>query len=166
MPRALLDGLDPGPDSFQLDGSPSGASASAKLLSLPRSADAFALAADSPPLLGLRGATPVSGSSRRYEVNLGMQTFASGAVHWAKPNPPPNPHPHSHPHAHPHPHPHPHPNPNTLTAPQVQWELGVENLGESPLRYRLYTMGTEQGAEWLNFSRTEVRGSPRPCPEP
>jgi hypothetical protein len=37
----------------------------------------------------------VSGSSRRYEVNLGMQTFASGAV---------------------------------------QWELGVENLGESPLR--------------------------------
>ena len=127
MPRALLDGLDPGPDSFQLDGSPSGASASAKLLSLPRSADAFALAADSPPLLGLRGATPVSGSSRRYEVNLGMQTFASGAV---------------------------------------QWELGVENLGESPLRYRLYTMGTEQGAEWLNFSRTEVRGSPRPCPEP
>ena len=37
----------------------------------------------------------------------------------------------------------------------MQWELGVENLGESPLRYRLYTMGTEQGAEWLNFSRTE-----------
>jgi len=95
VPRALLDGLDQGPESFQLDGSPSGASASVKLLSLPRSADAFALAADSPPLLGLRGATPVSGSSRRYEVNLGMQTFASGAV---------------------------------------QWELGVENLGESPLR--------------------------------
>ena len=115
VPRALLDGLEQGAEPFQLDGSPSGPRAAAKL-ALPRSADSFSLDADSPPLLGLRGATPVSGSSRRYEVNLGMQTFASGAV---------------------------------------QWELGVENLGESPLRYRLYTMGTEQGAEWLNFSRTE-----------
>ena len=117
VPRALLEQpfqLD-GPEPFQLDGSPSGPRAAAKL-ALPRSADSFSLDVDSPPLLGLRGATPVSGSSRRYEVNLGMQTFASGAV---------------------------------------QWELGVENLGESPLRYRLYTMGTEQGAEWLNFSRTE-----------
>ena len=31
---------------------------------------------------------------------------------------------------------------------------GRRGLGERPLRYRLYTMGTEQGVEWLSFSRT------------
>ena len=52
VPRALLDGLEQGSEPFQLDGSPSGPAAK---LTLPRSADAFALDADSPPLLGLRG---------------------------------------------------------------------------------------------------------------
>ena len=96
-------------------------------LSLPRSGtdgdsasdlDTFALdgLASPPSLVGLRNVTPVAGSVRRYELNLGQQNYASGAV---------------------------------------QWELGVENLGERSLRYRLFALNTEEGAEWLSLSHTE-----------
>ena len=68
-----------------------------------------------PSVLGLRGVTPVGGSSRRYEVNLGQQAYGSG---------------------------------------RVQWELWVENLGDAPLRYRLFPLTTEEGEEWLSFSRS------------
>ena len=36
----------------------------------------------------------------------------------------------------------------------VQWELGVENLGERSLRYRLFALNGG-GREWLSLSHTE-----------
>ena len=36
----------------------------------------------------------------------------------------------------------------------VRWELRIENQGELPLRYRLHTVHTEEGDEWLSFSRS------------
>ena len=62
-------------------------------LSLPRSGtdgdsasdlDTFALdgLASPPSLVGLRNVTPVAGSVRRYELNLGQQNYASGAMQW------------------------------------------------------------------------------------
>jgi hypothetical protein len=70
---------------------------------------------DAPSALGLRGVTPVGGSSRRYEVHLGQQSYGSGTV---------------------------------------QWELWVENTGDQPLRYRLFALTTEEGEEWVSFSRS------------
>ena len=66
-------------------------------------------------MLGLRGVTPVEGSSQRYQVHLGQQSYGSGLV---------------------------------------QWEFWVENLGDAPLRYRLFPLTTEEGDEWVTVSRT------------
>jgi hypothetical protein len=63
--------------------------------------------------LGLRGVTPIGGSTHRYEVNLGHQSYGSG---------------------------------------RVQWELWVENLGVTPLRYRVFPLTTEEG-DWVSLSR-------------
>ena len=62
--------------------------------------------------LGLRGVTPIGGSTHRYEVNLGHQSYGSG---------------------------------------RVQWELWVENLGVTPLRYRVFPLTTEEG-DWVSLS--------------
>ena len=67
---------------------------------------ALAAVGDAPSALGLRGITPVGGSSRRYEIHLGQQSYGSGVV---------------------------------------RWELWVENLGDAPLRYRLFPLSTEEG---------------------
>ena len=61
--------------------------------------------------LGLRGVTPIGGSTHRYEVNLGHQSYGSG---------------------------------------RVQWELWVENLGVTPLRYRVFPLTTEEG-DWVSL---------------
>ncbi|KAL1530705.1 hypothetical protein AB1Y20_001604 [Prymnesium parvum] len=102
-------GLEPLPPAMSLADQPAGPMSSE--VSLVRVADGTS----APSVLGLRGVTPVGGSNRRFEVNLGQRSLGGG---------------------------------------QVEWELWIENMGKQPLAYRLFTVTTEEGKDWVSLSRT------------